>query len=78
MRVRDEGGHYAVGIQDTGCGISQENLKRIFDPFFSTKDKGSGLGLSIVRNIVEAHKGKIWLESKEGQGTRVFVRLPKA
>ena len=71
-------GHYVLDIQDTGSGIREENLSKIFDPFFSTKDKGSGLGLSIVRNIFEGHRGSIRIESKEGSGTRVVVQLPSA
>ncbi|HKI47934.1 MAG TPA: ATP-binding protein, partial [Desulfobacteria bacterium] len=59
----------------------EKNLKKLFDPFFSTKDKGSGLGLSIVRNIIEGHKGEIWIENLEStalkRGARVFIRLPK-
>jgi signal transduction histidine kinase len=66
-----------VEVRDTGCGISQENLKRIFNPFFTTKDKGTGLGLSIVRKIIEGHRGTIAIESQEGKGTRVEVLLPR-
>jgi signal transduction histidine kinase len=66
-----------VEIADTGCGISQENLKRIFNPFFTTKDKGSGLGLSIVRKIIVGHKGTITIESQEGKGTKVEILLPR-
>jgi signal transduction histidine kinase len=76
VKVDQEKDHYAVGIEDTGCGISKENLSKIFDPFFSTKDKGSGLGLSIVRNIIEGHKGSIRIDSKEGSGTKVTIILP--
>lgn len=68
---------FVVGIIDRGHGISKADLGRIFDPFFSTKDKGSGLGLSIVRNIIEGHKGSIRIESKEGEGTKIIIDLPK-
>jgi signal transduction histidine kinase len=67
---------YAVRIRDTGMGIGEENLGRIFDPFFSTKDKGSGLGLSIVKNIIESHKGLIRIESRKEGGTEVVLELP--
>jgi len=77
VHVRDEQKRYRVEIEDTGCGISQENLKRIFNPFFTTKDKGTGLGLSIVRKIIEGHKGTITIESQEGKGTRVEILLPR-
>lgn len=76
VRVEEKKDHYIVTIEDSGCGIRQENLTKIFDPFFSTKDKGSGLGLSIVRNIVEGHKGYMRIESREGSGTRVVINLP--
>jgi len=68
-----------VEIQDTGVGISQENLDRIFDPFFTTKEegKGTGLGLAVSRNIIEAHGGLIGVESEVGSGTTFRVVLPK-
>jgi signal transduction histidine kinase len=75
--VEKEKEHFRVKIEDTGCGIHQENLKRIFNPFFTTKDKGTGLGLSIVRKIIEGHKGTISIESHEGKGTRVEILLPR-
>ncbi|UCG66339.1 MAG: GHKL domain-containing protein [Deltaproteobacteria bacterium] len=77
INIEEEKGNYRVEIQDTGIGIRDENLKKIFSPFFTTKDEGSGLGLSIVKNIIEGHKGKVWIESKEGVGTKVFVSLPR-
>lgn len=67
---------YLVTITDTGSGIPPEDLKHIFDPFFSRKDNGTGLGLAIVQGIVEQHKGKIKVESKVGVGTTVKVELP--
>ncbi|UCE35668.1 MAG: two-component sensor histidine kinase, partial [Deltaproteobacteria bacterium] len=68
---------YTVAIEDTGVGIRQENLRKIFSPFFTTKEKGSGLGLSIVKNIIEGHRGKVWIESEAGVGTKVYVVLPR-
>lgn len=68
---------YVVEIQDTGCGITPENLKKLFNPFFTTKDRGTGLGLSIVRKIIEGHQGRIDIDSTEGGGTKVKVRLPR-
>ena len=78
VQVEEEGNHYRVDIEDSGSGISRENLHKIFNPFFSTKDKGSGLGLAIVRNIIEGHNGAVTIESKEGEGTKVTLQLPKA
>jgi len=77
VEVKEEKGRYVVGVKDAGSGISGENLKKIFNPFFSTKDKGSGLGLSIVRNIMEAHGGGVEIESQVGSGTKVKITLPK-
>jgi two-component system NtrC family sensor kinase len=67
-----------VSIADTGCGIPAENLKRIFDPFFTSKGvgKGTGLGLSVSHGIVKAHGGAIEVESVPGEGSTVRVYLP--
>jgi signal transduction histidine kinase len=65
-----------VAFIDTGKGISQEVLNRIFRPFFSTKPGGSGLGLPTARKIIEAHGGAIEVESDVGHGTRFKVWLP--
>lgn len=67
-----------VEVTDTGCGISPENMKKLFAPFFSTKTKGTGLGLAAVRRILERHKGKIKVRSRLGQGTTFIVSLPLA
>ena len=62
-------------IQDQGEGMDEEELERIFQPYYTTKQKGTGLGLAIVQKIVEAHDGEIRVESAAGKGTRVTVRL---
>lgn len=77
INVEEEKDNYLIEIQDSGCGISQENVKKIFNPFFTTKEKGSGLGLSIVKKIIEGHRGTITIESNEGEGTRVKIQLPR-
>jgi len=64
-------------IEDSGDGIPEKDLSQIFDPFFSTKEKGSGLGLSIVYKLIEAHQGEIKVESKEGEGTKFIIFLPQ-
>jgi signal transduction histidine kinase len=64
-------------IEDSGAGISPDNLKKIFNPFYTTKEKGSGLGLSIVGKIIEGHNGSIAIESQEGEGTKVSIQLPR-
>ena len=66
----------AIKFEDTGCGIPQENLNDLFNPFFTTKNGGSGLGLSISHRIIKEHSGHINVESKEGEGTTFTVKLP--
>jgi signal transduction histidine kinase len=70
-----------VSVVDTGVGISADNLPRVFDRFWQshrTNRSGAGLGLTIARGIVRGHGGRIWIESTEGQGTRVHFTLPLA
>ena len=71
-------GTVTVTVEDEGCGIPAEDHVRIFEPFFTTKTdgKGSGLGLSIVRSIVERHRGSIAVDSVPGRGTIFTVTLP--
>lgn len=71
-------GGVAIKIVDTGCGISEANLKRVFEPFFTTRPegKGQGLGLSVAYSAIEKHKGKLAINSREGKGTVIEVRLP--
>lgn len=65
-----------VIIADQGGGVPQEILGKVWDPFFTTKDKGTGLGLGIVKNIVDAHGGDICIENASDKGARVIIRLP--
>jgi two-component system NtrC family sensor kinase len=69
-----------ISIIDTGCGIPEEDLMRIFDPFFTSKEvgKGTGLGLSVSHGIVKAHGGTIRVESAVGAGSAFRVYLPIA
>ncbi len=66
-----------IRVSDTGAGIPQEQINRIFEPFYTTKKKGTGLGLMIVRRIVRAHSGRIELESEAGRGATFRVWLPQ-
>jgi PAS domain S-box-containing protein len=65
-----------ISVCDTGTGISAENLKKIFDPYFTTKDNGTGLGLTLVFKIIREHQGEISVESREGEGTNFEIILP--
>jgi len=65
-----------IEVEDTGVGIPEENLSRVFDPFFTTNEKGTGLGLSLVHQIVEKHNGTIRVESEFGHGTCFRITLP--
>jgi len=65
-----------ISIQDTGVGIPEENLSKIFQPFFTTKAKGQGLGLAVCKRIIESLQGSITLDSKVGKGTTVTIKLP--
>ncbi len=77
VRTQDtEDGFIRCDIEDSGCGITPENLNKIFIPFFTTKTKGMGLGMSTAKKIVELHGGKIQIESELNKGTRVSVFIP--
>jgi two-component system sensor histidine kinase FlrB len=75
--IREEGGYASVIFNDSGAGMSEETRRNIFNPFFTTKDKGVGLGLFIAHNIVKAHEGYIEVESIEGKGSSFMIYLPK-
>ena len=71
-------GSAELSVSDTGPGVPPDKLKEIFDPFFSTKKEGMGMGLSTARSIVEAHGGGIWAENRPGGGAVFRMRLPLA
>jgi two-component system, sporulation sensor kinase E len=79
LRIRSgvDDTHYFVSFTDTGGGIPAENMGRVFQPYFSTKEGGTGLGLLIVRRIVRAHGGEMAIESTEGKGLTLLIRLPR-
>ena len=65
-----------ISIKDNGVGIPLEQQERIFTPYFTTKSSGSGIGLSVVRQIIEKHDGEVSLESLVGSGTTFYLKLP--
>ncbi len=75
-RDSEKGREVMVTIKDEGIGISKENLEKIFDPYFTTKKQGSGLGLTISHSIIRKHSGTISAESIKGSGTCVYFTLP--
>ncbi len=80
LRIRSgaDGTHQFVSFSDTGGGIAPENISRVFEPYFTTKSGGSGLGLLIVRRIVRAHGGEVIIESQRNRGLTLTIRLPRA
>ena len=76
VAVGSHGGNGEIVIEDSGAGIAADELERIFEPFFTTRASGTGLGLAVVRTIVDAHRGGIEVRSVKGQGTTVHVTLP--
>jgi len=76
MGPRQEDRFVEIMVSDTGEGIEQTNLSKVFDPFFSTKTSGTGLGLAIVHRIIESHRGKIYISSVRGKGTTFKIIVP--
>jgi two-component system sensor histidine kinase HydH len=63
-------------ISDTGCGIPENELPKIFERYYTTKETGTGLGLAIVERVIAAHNGRLTVESKVGEGTTFKIDLP--
>lgn len=78
VKISTEAEFVKIEISDTGNGISPENLEKIFEPYFSTKETGTGLGLAITHKIIDVHNGEIAVESESGKGTIFTVKLPNA
>jgi signal transduction histidine kinase len=77
-RTEIKGASALVSISDSGPGIPEEKRAVIFDPFFRTKQQGMGIGLSIARPIVQAHKGRIWAENHREGGAVFYLSIPLA
>ena len=78
ISARQIDGAFRITISDTGMGIPEADLSKIFDLFFTTKEKGTGIGLAICRKIIEDHGGTIVVRSAVGAGTSVQIKLPHA
>jgi len=78
VHSRRRGNGVEIELADTGCGLSEEECRKIFDIFYSTKDGGTGLGLPIVRRTIHDHGGTIEVKSRKGEGTTVIISLPRA
>jgi two-component system sensor kinase FixL len=71
-------GAVEVAVRDSGAGLTSDNLDKIFQPFFTTKREGLGMGLSISRSIIEAHGGRLWAENNDGRGATFHFTIPVA
>ncbi len=76
IETKEKAHFIEVKFTDTGCGISKENLNKLSNPFFTTKSKGIGLGLSVTQTIIERHNGTIQVKSKLGEGSTFIIHLP--
>jgi signal transduction histidine kinase len=70
------GNQIRVSVRDSGIGVPSEVLSRLFEPFFTTRSKGMGMGLSISRSIIEGHGGQLWVESDGSHGATFHFTLP--
>ncbi len=76
VSTRDQGTNVVIKIRDHGCGIEEVRLRKIFDPFHTTKPRGTGLGLAVTHKVIETHGGKIYAESTKGIGTEFTLEFP--
>ena len=76
VSVRAQEGQAIVVVRDCGCGMPEDEIEKIFTPFFSSRPAGTGLGLSLVAKIVDLHSGKVEVASELGQGSRFTIRIP--
>jgi two-component system, LuxR family, sensor kinase FixL len=72
----NEGHKVIIAVRDSGEGVKNDQLDRIFQPFYTTKDNGLGLGLAISRSIVEAHGGRLWAENNPDRGVTIYFTVP--
>jgi len=74
--TRDEGDRVRVTVRDVGVGLDRDNTDKVFDPFYTTKSGGMGIGLSVSRSIVERHRGRLWVERNDGPGATFAFSIP--
>ena len=78
LRTSESNGNVRIEVADTGVGLTAEEQRRLFTPYYTSKQYGTGLGLAIVQSVVSDHHGKIWVESEKGKGTSFIIELPKS
>jgi signal transduction histidine kinase len=78
VRAHAEGTNLVVAVQDDGAGIPETDLERVFELYYTTKDRGSGIGLSLSQRLVAQHGGRIEITSQVGAGTTVRIHLPRS
>jgi signal transduction histidine kinase len=77
IRTQQDGdNHVRLSVQDAGCGVNPKEFDRLFEPFYTTKSSGMGIGLSISRSIIERHRGRLWAEPNDGPGTTFSFSIP--
>ena len=76
IEARASRDHVEIKVSDTGAGIPPDQMEKVFNYYYTTKEKGVGLGLPIAHRIIEAHQGQLTVESRVGIGTQVTIRLP--
>jgi len=74
--IRNPQSTLRIRVSDSGCGISRENMGKIFEPLFSTRTRGIGLGLTVSRNLAQANGGNMTVQSQEGKGSTFTLTLP--
>jgi PAS domain S-box-containing protein len=77
ITLKEENGNMVIEVKDNGCGIDENDMPHLFNPFFTLKNYGTGLGLSQVKKIIDQHEGEIKIISIKGEGTRFIIKLPE-
>ena len=75
---QEDGGRVRVSVRDAGVGVDVESIDKLFDAFYTTKDDGMGIGLSVSRSIIESHHGRLWAEPNDGPGATFSFSIPRS